>query len=351
MSILPDCWSDIFGLSRTIDPCIDDYPVGYTDSLSGLYLDELTGMSLKILNSGDDSTTLWEKMERARENAIRAFQTDLRMALSEYKEPTRQRFSGDIGGKSFSRLLTASTYYGIRMYSDIRGGSFNLRAVSLILNTTEAVNLEIYDEYDLLHTVALTSVAGRPHKTDITDIELPLDRNYYFLISPVGVPYSNKLTCGCGGFKWCFSIDNPCYRYSRDRWTEWAMIGGVSGTVLADREDWATNHHASGMILHGNFTCYDELCSEDSDFVNNEIDRAIAYAVLYKTGEFLSTYIMDSGEVNRYTLLGVDVLNENRVYYNTRYVVLINWLAQNMEDTECLKCKPPMGIRRRAQML
>ena len=123
-------------------------------------------MTLRILDNTDNSTTLWEKMTRARENAIRTFQTDLMMELSNYKEPSHQRFSGDIGGRAFTKLLTASTYYGMRMYSDIRGGKFNLRGVSLILNSSEAVNLEIYDEYDLLYTIPLTSVAGRPHKTD-----------------------------------------------------------------------------------------------------------------------------------------------------------------------------------------
>ena len=151
MSALPDCWNSVIGFTRTDDTCVDDaYPVGYSDSLSGLYVDELQGMSLRILDNTDNSTTLWEKMDRARENAIRAFQTDLMMELSNYKEPSHQRFSGDIGGKSFTRTISGSTYYGVRMYSDIRGGKFILRGVSLILNSTETVNLLIYDEYDLL---------------------------------------------------------------------------------------------------------------------------------------------------------------------------------------------------------
>lgn len=356
MSALPPCWDSIIGFTRTDDTCIDDaYPVDYSESLSGLYVDELQGMTLRILDNTDNSTTLWEKMARARENAIRTFQTDLMMELSNYKEPTRKRFAGDIGSKSFTRTISGSTYYGMRMYSDVRGGKFILRGVSLILNSTEAVNLEIYDEYDLLHTIPLTSAAARPAKTDIADIELTLDRNYYFLIAPVGLPYTNKLTCGCGGFKWCFCPDDPCYRYSRDRWTEWAMVAGVYGDDLTTREDWPTAGNAAGMILHGNFTCsiFDALCTENSDFNDDEQDRAMAWAILYKTGEFLTNYIMDTGEVSRYTLLGTEALNENRVYYNKRYAVLIDWLAQNLDDdrNDCMKCKPPMGIRRRAQML
>ena len=60
MSALPDCWNSVIGFTRTDDTCIDDaYPVGYSESLSGLYIDELQGMTLRILDNTDNSTTLW----------------------------------------------------------------------------------------------------------------------------------------------------------------------------------------------------------------------------------------------------------------------------------------------------
>ena len=355
MSIF-SCFENSIGLSRTEDDCVDvTYDPQYSESLSGLYVDELPGMSLRMVAATDNSTSLWEKMQRARENAINTFKTDLMQELFKYNEPSRTRFTGDIGGRGFQSLVTASTYYGLRMYSDVRGGKFILRGVSLILNTTEAVNLLIYDDYDLLYTIGLTSEAGRPHRTDITAIEFDLDQNYYFLISPVGQPYSNKLTCGCGGYKWCFDPDHACYKTSRDKWTEWAMIGGVSGTDLTVRDDWTVCKNANGMILHGNFTCnfFDAFCNEDADFLNNEIDTSMAWAILYKTGEFLSNYILDTGEVSRYSLLGKENLLENRAYYNARYAVMVDYVAQNMdmERNDCLRCKPVMGMAKRLHLI
>jgi len=327
-----NCLQDVIGFTRGECECIDDFDASYALSESGLYVDELQGMSLRMLDSLGGCGDLWDKMTNARENAINAFRVDLVHALSKYKEPRRRSFSGDIGGrysgtgKKITDLVTDSTYYGLRMFSDIQGGKYVLRGVSLILDSTEAVNLEIYDEYDLLHTIVLNSVADRPNRTDITPIELTLDRNYYFLIAPVGRAYANKLTCNCGGFRWCFNIDNPCYTTSRDGWTEWIMAGGVYGDTLADREDWIVNGKASGMILHGNFVCdaFDHFCEDDVDFINNEVDRTAAYAILYKTGEFLTTYIMGSSEVSRYTLLGSEQLNENRIYYAERYNVMLD---------------------------
>ena len=113
-------------------------------SESGFYLDELPGMSLRILNSTGGNVSLLDKMEYARENAINAFKVDVMREILKTKEMRRPRFIGDIGGKSFTTTLSADTYHGLRMYSDIVGGMFTLRGVTLILSTTEAVTLQVF---------------------------------------------------------------------------------------------------------------------------------------------------------------------------------------------------------------
>lgn len=356
---IPVCFENIIGFSRKEDLCVADensaWSADYAVSESGLYVDELPGMPQKFISSLGGNYDLWEKMTNAMENAIGAFKLDVLGEILKYKEPARGRFRGDIGNKSFVSTLTDHTYHGLRMFADIQGGTFTLRGVWLILNVTENVTLEIYDEYDLLHSIALTSQAGRPKYTSITPVVLDLDRNYYFLYSTTGLPYNNKLTCNCGSYKWCFNSDNPCYGPSRDAWTSWAMVGGVAGDDLTDRDNWGTQREARGMILHGDFGCdiIGTLCSDHSDWSGNEIDLAIANAIWYKTGEFLATYVMDTEEVSRRTLLGVEQWNANRAYYNSRYVAMINFIAENFEDdrNECLKCKNPFGYKRRSQLL
>ena len=362
MSIF-SCFDDILGLSRKTDLCVNG---SYADSsASGLYLDELQGMSLRILNATGGNTTLLEKMENARENAINAFKIDVLQEILKTKEPARKKFFGDIGGKSFTTKLTGYDYHGLRLYSDIIGGAFTLRGVTVILDTVEAITLEIWTGDDdetggtAIKTIVLgNSLAGRPKYFAVTPYELPLTGNYYFLYQTAGgVPYNNKLTCNCGGFKWCFDIDHPCLRHSRDRWTEWTMAGGVHGAVtdIADRNDWGTSRDAQGLILHGDFGCdtLGILCSDHSDWSGNEIDSAIAWAIDYKSGSFLSAYIMDTEEVNRYSLLGIDGLTANMIYYEERYKVMIEFIAANIEEdrNECLKCRPPFGYKRQSQML
>lgn len=361
------CFQDVIGISRKADICTDT--TAYI-SESGLYLDELQGISLRILDAAGGNTSLLEKMANAKENAINAFKVDVIQKILETKEPARPKFVGDIGTKPFTSLLAGSTYQGIRIFSDIYGGSYTLRGVSFIFNATENVTLRIYkgQDYELedvaLHTITtnsvggnLTSLGGHIKFNAITPIQLPLDGDYYFLYStPLGaVPYNNNLGCNCGGYKWCFNTQRPCYNKSRDNWTEWAMAGGVYGTDLSIRADWPTSREARGLILHGDFGCdtIGILCDEHSDWAGNEVDAAIAWAILFKAGAFLSGYIMDSEEVNRYTLLGIDSLTANMIYYEERYKVMIDFIGTNIElnRNECLKCRSPHGYGRNAQML
>jgi len=138
------------------------------------------------------------------------------------------------------------------------------------------------------------------------------------------------------------------------KWTEWAMVAGVCGDVLADRDDWGTQVQARGLMLHGDFNCdiIGSLCDEYSDYTSNEIGMAIANAIWYKAGEYLSIYVMDSEEVSRRTLLGTEQWNANREFYSERYKAMIDFIAENWEpDQECLKCKDPYGFMLDSQIL
>lgn len=355
---VPSCFESIIGYSRKENACVvDAWDASYADSASGLYVDELPGMPQDFIASTGGNYNIWEKMYNSMDNAIRTFKVDVLGEIMKYKEPARRRYYGDVGGKSFTTILSADhTYRGLRMYADVKGGTFTLRAMTLILNVTEDVTLEIYDEYDLLYTYTLHSQAGKPIKTTITPLTLDLDRNYYFLYTTTGKPYNNKLTCNCGSYKWCFNIYSPCYGISRENWTEWAMIGGVGGDDLTERDDWSTSREAEGLILYGNFDCdiLGTLCNSDfSDFDSNEVDLAIAHAIWYKTGEYLANYILSTPEVSRPVLLGTEQWANNAEFYAARYQAMIEFISTNFEDerNECLKCKDPHGYKHRIQML
>lgn len=350
------CFENIFGLSRSSDNCVDGWDDSYAVSLSGNYLDEVEGMSLRGLDAVGGKNDLWTMMDNARQNGINTFKTDIFPELLKYNQYRREKFQGEIGHRRYTQVITKDTYHGLRMFSDIRGGVFTLRGVTLNLNSTENVNLLIYDDFSLLHTIAISSDATKPKLTTITPIELDLNGNYYFIYAPVGTPYNNKMTCGCGGYRWCFNTEKPCYNSSKENWTLWAMAGGIHGDIPADRDKWGVTEYAQGLRLHGDFKCdaMQMLCTDASDFENNEIDSAIAWAILWKSAQFLTYEIRNSQEVSRNLLLANDdVLNANMEYYSARYTVLINFIAEHIEPSrnECLKCKSVMGFSKTSQRI
>jgi hypothetical protein len=105
MSVNNGCYQDIFGFSRNEDMCVDGWDASYAVSASGNYIDELPGMSLRILDAVGGKDPIWEMMERARQNGIKAFKTDIFSEVLKYNEYRREKFTGEIGHRRFTQIL------------------------------------------------------------------------------------------------------------------------------------------------------------------------------------------------------------------------------------------------------
>lgn len=369
MSVLKDCWENIVGITRS-DICIDDYdrPANYNTSLSGLYLDELKGMNLKFVE--DTGGELWDKLAMSYENAVRTFKMDVIAEILKRHKPRYDPFIGNIGSQRFKNSLALTkSYAGIRMYcNDIKGAFFTLKAVGVIMDKAETFDIDIYNNLseDIQHTIEVTSLAN---KISITNLATPIDLqlssdNYdnleYFFLYNRGTkqPKDNKPTCGCGGVNWCFKIDNPCFadaKTTKDRWRHFAMVGGIQGDDISIREDWGITQEMNGIVLIGEFNCdkFIYLCNDNMDFEYDEIGQAVAHAIAYKWGEFTMDYFLDTQEISRLTTLGNEALNNNREYYNQRYTIMINFIADNLDTSQfgCLSCRPVQNARFSRQLL
>lgn len=369
MSVLKNCWDNIVGFTRS-ENCVYDYdrPSDYNVSLSGLYLDELKGMNLQFIE--DTGQELWVKLSNAYENAVRAFKIDVMSEILKNHKPRYENFIGNIGSQRFTRNLALNKQYaGIRMYcNDIKGAFFTLKAIGVLMDKSETFNIDIYDNLSEtpIDTIEVTSIANQLNITNLaTPLELQLsDANWdnleYFFLYERGTkqPKDNKPTCGCGGVHWCFKPEHPCFadsKATKDRWRQYAMIGGIQGDNIATREDWGVTQEMNGIILIGEFNCdkFAYLCNENMDFEYDEIGQAVANAIAYKWGEFVMDYFLDSPEVTRYTMLGVEAINNNREYYNSRYSVMINFIAENLDTQKygCLSCRPVQNAKFSRQLL
>ena len=82
MSVNTDCYENIIGLSRTECTCYDDdKPADFDTSESGLYLDELEPLDQLEGLDNCEKGSVWEAMEKARENAVRFFIQDTNSKL------------------------------------------------------------------------------------------------------------------------------------------------------------------------------------------------------------------------------------------------------------------------------
>jgi hypothetical protein len=372
MSVLPSCWDNIIGISRKEDFCLDDIgrPIDYNISKSGIFIDELKGINLRFIqdlgiqNSNDD---LWNKIIKAKENAVRVVQMDALMEISKNNKPRVELFKGNIGSQKYTKnAVISNTYAGVRMYCNtIRGAYFHLTGINTIFGTTGIISMEIYSNMDTnpLYSFDLNTIANRV-ESNLQDITLPLwnddydNLEYYFIYQLTQTPKDNQPTCGCGGVQWCFNRNNSCFadgKATKDRWRQFAMVGGISGDNIDDRENWSTTQVMNGLILIGQYQCSSSiyLCNDESDYDNNEFDIAIAYAIQYKTGEYLMDEFLNTNEISRYTMLGQEAINNNRQDYNARYAVLIDYIKNNIDINRfgCLKCKPNHGFSKGFQKL
>jgi hypothetical protein len=331
------CFDHIIGLVPEAG-CFEGYEEEYSESLSGLFLSELQGIKLNDTCGMD----VYELMLKARRNALLTLKTDISQEASRFVQPNRVPFSGDIGGVTFNRVKNTLGYYGMRVFTSIAGARIKYTGIKFMPYASGDFTLNVYSDFALLTTISITGCVAKVPKLVTFATPIVVTQGSTYFIIQGDVTYAGKMLC-CGSTSWCFDINKPCYNTSKQLWQRWCMAAGISGADVNEREDWTKCSDNYGMAIMASFSCnMDELlCSDFSDFVNNENDRAFAFAWLYKTGEYFLNAIIDTGEVNRFTLLGSDALDFNRQEYNNRYKQMVLWYSNNMDlsRNDCFSCK------------
>lgn len=343
------CLKNVIKLSRTQCECFDNgKPDDYNSGQSEVYLDELDGLQLEPLlaSEGCEQGSLWDMMARARANATMEFKTDLLMCINSNMQSRRHNFQGIIGDAAQNATLNLTTDRAgivIRPY-EILGGYFELKRIGLLFNATSPITIKVFSNEDMENEIASynmnTTANVLQYVTLSEPLKLPLWSNdvnnieYYIVYDLTGayLPKNNKLDCGCGG-------------RSDVSYKSWITLHGISGNVGTDYSNYSTTKEINGLLLDGIFTCDSTrlICSDEYplDFVNGK-GLEIAYAIRFRAAVTLVQKILDSGEINRYTLLGREALYGKRAHFQKKYEEWLMWLCQNttVVNTDCLMCKP-----------
>lgn len=383
MSTTAACFENIIGLSRKECACVDDAPAGANVSQSGLYLDELDGVSLSkfeaVRDCGDGS--IWDMLAKARENAIEDTKAELMACLSANTDRRRQPGNSQIGDDKKVSATSHSlrhAYHGITLQTaKVKGGTFKVTAIGTAfksVNNPGTITLNVYrrtsdTEGDTaVETYVLPTTGDRVVWTDIEPLELSMDylgdgsARYWFLYEPVDgmKAMDSRIDCGCGGFKPYWNITSPQYASANQKtgklWAEWAMAAGTKGTTLSDREDWTVENPTQGIMLRVEFICDESstFCADAPDYVRDPIQKVLAHAVRFKAGANLMTALLNSPNINRYTMTAGEVLADNRTRYEKEFMSrIVEYVCPTLAEEgninrygDCLKCKDRWGLSR-----
>lgn len=355
-----NCLSHIIGLSRTTCECFDaDKPGDANTSESGLFLDEIEGLPINVSDAATDCETgsIWDMMEKARDNGILAFKNELMGALTQKYKQKRHPFTGAVGSSKFRNSLTLTgNYGGIRIYcAEIISGIMTIKRLGLSFDTAATFDIEVYNNIDS-DPIQTYTVTTQANKTTWYDLPTPLklemsddtgeNPQYYLIYSVNGMkPKDVKGSCGCSSanYKYYWNTKSPNYKsFEKDRWSEYIMLTGIQGGDISTRENWGTSEYLNGIILEASFACkqIDLICKQNMDFESNALALAMAYTIRFRSASILIDNILSSGNLNRYTMLEREALYGKRNNYLKEFANRISWLADNInwKANDCLTC-------------
>lgn len=360
MSAQAHCLDNIIGLSETQCDCFDqDKPLDYNVSNSSLFLDQLEGINLRLIDAVSDCEqgSIWDMMAKARTNAISDFKNALITGLTTKYKYKRQPFSGTIGSDKFTKSLSLSnTYAGRRIYAaNIISGVMSVRRIGILMDADASFDIDVYDSYSDT-AIAMYSVSSVAKKLTWFSLATPLVLSmnsdgsgapeYYFIYQRNGFsPMDSNDSCGCssGMYKYYWNTSKPQFRsYEKDRWNEYIMITGITGNDIYDLRNWSTQNYTMGILLDVEFKCKvsDLICKESLDFEYNPLALTMAHAVRYNAGAKLIDTILASGDPNRYTMTDRERLMGKKNTYTREFLDRIGYLTEqiNYKANDCLAC-------------
>lgn len=347
--------ANIIGLTQSTCECLNLSSEASFDTLnvseSGLYLTDHDGgfpMMEKVLasidcNSPDNALDI---MVQARADAIRQFPSDLSLTLAQ-RRTQATFFRGTIARpliKSVFRLPAGATSVGLDMALPVR------RGMSLVITKLRTgfpvfgdFTLNVWSNDPSFSAAPINVTGGADGELNVITLDTPLVlpqhsvvmasegrilyRLYY---TPPSEPYGFELHC-CGqdaNYKGQFAVHG-------------FAVSDNSVTTVNDKMI-GTYSTSPGLVLEGYQTCgvMDWLC-ETTELGGYDLRGIIARTIRYKAAINLIHRVLDSGNINAYTLLGREQMYGRRNHYAKEYANNVEWIAQNVPEgaSDCLGCK------------
>lgn len=356
-----ECLATVVGLSKATCDCPEfaGEPSGSTISLSGWYIDDLElGVPLQYFpgNEPCEQYGVWNLLVRAREDGIEDIMTLLIQALSQSKDTAVNPFMGRVGDDSkANQWLMPNTYAAVQIKPyRYAGAKITINALSLWTDAPDdtefAVNL--YRNNDFTTPIKTFPVTVKHNKANVNTI--PEDeRVTYDMVDPLTgqeivytfvwdtqgyKAWNIKDWCGCGG--------------SKPKWGDYMEAKGGSYVQMYQISQVSPGEsYLYGLFVDVTLTCYgtEWICGE-TNFTFSPWNKTLAKTLQLGMIRKLIGFMLNSHQLNRYTILNAEQLAEKLVRINTEIENRIPWLAEKMPETstDCYICRQHM---RRAAIL
>lgn len=319
-----------------LDNLIGFRTCGYTDSQSGIYIDDMPAGAIARLSALTDpervsAGEVWAKIQN---RASAQFVSDIRKALP-YRFKTADILANAITAQrktEFTQYIGTGRLQGVRIR--VNGTplmNFVLPWVQLWLDANSTVPIKVIDLQtgEELYSESFDGVDG--NNVFNTSFEIPLRddrRDFFVCFDDTGLTtYQTQVSSSA----WC--NDHGISKYA-------TLNGGVTPTGNPTVADVTQQSETGGLI-----PCFTLRCSLDGFICANRLTLAQAFCLLCVV-ELYREILEGDGILSRYTMLAPDEIRTRIGEYTSKYGNELTGVLANMNisDPVCIECKAPIQI-------
>lgn len=351
------CLENIIGIKSVTG--LPNPPQNYNLSDSGLFI--LENSHNKIVKDGCETIQLLEWCDQAKNDAIKETVMMLNKCFKEKHKSRLENWTGLIGRQTVSNrfrkdindLALRNTYAGLLLSSN---GSIDSKArvkrIGLWVNQAGTFTIQIYkndsrllDSQGVPVTFDINAAIDVPTYLDIEDLELVFADDFgeydYSFVYDRGTaqPKNNDLyRCDC----------SRQGRVDRHKIRSYLEPRGILGDDLNNLDDFNRSYEKSyGILLDVELRCDRQNLICRNYEMNEDWRELLGYVVLYKATANLIQIIIDSRQINSFTLLNKEQLYGKRSKFVKMWEDRIYMHLCSMVDLTlngCMECQSDIMV-------
>ena len=347
-----DCLIGSVGVTNTDCGCLingldQETKDKLAESASGLYIDRLPN-ALNFISLKDVSACAnFAKLSLAAlDDAIRLTGDELIVKLSEVGKEAAKNYIGSIGRAAYTKTLqNTRNIQGVYIAGNERtDGTITVSKIRIVGNINTTMNLKVVrsfegdNDFEEIKSIEFGTI-GNNYSTIVLDVPLVL---------PLGKdlrPYEYFIYWDKTEVPAFFAKDNEFNCSTCDANTpvlnSYATIKGFSSNDT-NFLNYSTDGYSHGLVLTVEINCKSEvvICREYN--TKEALNVSVNYAIMYMANAILIQKVLDTNEINRYTMKDRESLWGKRNAFQSKFNNNIAFVISKIDvsNSDCFICKP-----------